>query len=277
MQILYSIEECIKWRKSLSGSVGFVPTMGALHRGHLSLVKIAKKTCDYVVVSIFINPTQFSENEDLNSYPSMINNDIKHLKNEKIDMVFIPSKEEIYNQKGDEYFYDTPLSKKLEGLSRPHFFKGVTMVVTKLFNIVNPTHAVFGEKDAQQLIIITKMISQNKSPINLIAGKTIRNKYGLAYSSRNSYLSIKEQKEASKIYQSLMLTKQLLDQGERNSQILKNEFIQSIRSVASLKLDYISIADTETLDEVNKIKKKQILVSAAVFLKNVRLIDNFIY
>jgi len=277
MQILYSIEECIKWRKSLSGSVGFVPTMGALHRGHLSLVKIAKKTCDYVVVSIFINPTQFSENEDLNSYPSMINNDIKHLKNEKIDMVFIPSKEEIYNQKGDEYFYDTPLSKKLEGLSRPHFFKGVTMVVAKLFNIVNPTHAVFGEKDAQQLIIITKMISQNKSPINLIAGKTIRNKYGLAYSSRNSYLSIKEQKEASKIYQSLMLTKQLLDQGERNSQILKNEFIQSIRSVASLKLDYISIADTETLDEVNKIKKKQILVSAAVFLKNVRLIDNFIY
>ena len=277
MQILYSIEECVRWRKSLSGSVGFVPTMGALHRGHLSLVKIAKKTCDYVVVSIFINPTQFSENEDLDSYPSMINNDIKHLKNEKIDMVFIPSKEEIYDQKGDEYFYDTPLSKKLEGLSRPHFFKGVTMVVTKLFNIVSPTHAVFGEKDAQQLIIITKMISQNKSPINLIAGKTIRNKYGLAYSSRNSYLSIKEQKEASKIYQSLMLTKQRLDKGERNSQILKNEFIQSIRSVASLKLDYISIADAETLDEVNKIKKKQILVSAAVFLKNVRLIDNFIY
>ena len=151
------------------------------------------------------------------------------------------------------------------------------MVVTKLFNIVNPTHAVFGEKDAQQLIIIKKMINQNKSPINLIAGKTIRNKLGLAYSSRNSYLSIKEQKDASKIYQSLMLIKQLLDQGEKNSQILKNEFIQSIRSVASLKLDYVSIADIETLDEVNKIKKKKILVSAAVFLKNVRLIDNFIY
>ena len=277
MQILYSIEECVKWRKSLPGSVGFIPTMGALHRGHLSLVKIAKKTCDYVVVSIFINPTQFSENEDLDSYPSMINNDIKRLKNEKIDAVFIPSKEEIYDKKGGEYFYDTPLSKKLEGLSRPHFFKGVTMVVTKLFNIVSPTHAVFGEKDAQQLIIIKKMINQNKSPINLIAGKTIRNKLGLAYSSRNSYLSIKEQKDASKIYQSLMLIKQLLDQGEKNSQILKNEFIQSIRSVASLKLDYISIADIKTLDEVNKIKKKKILVSAAVFLKNVRLIDNFIY
>ena len=220
---------------------------------------------------------QFSENEDLDSYPTMINKDIEHLKNEKIDAVFIPSQEEIYHKKDSEYFYNTPLSKKLEGLSRPHFFKGVTMVVAKLFNIVNPTHAVFGEKDAQQLIIIKNMISQNKSPINLISGKTIRNKHGLAYSSRNSYLSIKEQKEASKIYQSLMLTKKRLDQGEKNSQTLKNEFIQSIGSVASLKLDYISIADIETLDEVNKIKKKKILVSTAVFFKKVRLIDNFIY
>ena len=277
MKILYSIEEFTKWRKPLSGSVGFVPTMGALHLGHLSLVKIAKKTCDYTVVSIFINPKQFSENEDLDSYPTMINKDIEHLKNEKIDVVFIPSQEEIYHKKDSEYFYTTPLSKKLEGLSRPHFFKGVTMVVAKLFNIVNPTHAVFGEKDAQQLIIIKNMISQNKSPINLISGKTIRNKHGLAYSSRNSYLSIKEQKEASKIYQSLMLTKKRLDQGEKNSQTLKNEFIQSIGSVASLKLDYISIADIETLDEVNKIKKKKILVSTAVFFKKVRLIDNFIY
>jgi len=277
MKIFYSIEEFTKWRKPLSGSVGFVPTMGALHLGHLSLVKIAKKTCDYTVVSIFINPKQFSENEDLDSYPTMINKDIEHLKNEKIDAVFIPSQEEIYHKKDSEYFYNTPLSKKLEGLSRPHFFKGVTMVVAKLFNIVNPTHAVFGEKDAQQLIIIKNMISQNKSPINLISGKTIRNKHGLAYSSRNSYLSIKEQKEASKIYQSLMLTKKRLDQGEKNSQTLKNEFIQSIGSVASLKLDYISIADIETLDEVNKIKKKKILVSTAVFFKKVRLIDNFIY
>ena len=277
MKILYSIAECIKWRKSAHGSVGFVPTMGALHQGHLSLVKIAKKNCDYTAVSIFINPTQFSENEDLNSYPSMLEQDIELLKKELVDAVFIPSENEIYNQKSDNAFYDTPLSKKLEGVTRPHFFKGVTMVVSRLFNIVDPTHVVFGEKDAQQLIIIKKMIEENKSSITLISGKTIRNKHGLALSSRNTYLSTKEQKEASKIYHSLMLIKELLGAGEKNSQILKNEFIKSIKSVASFKLDYISIADIETLDETTKIKKKKTLVSTAVFFKEVRLIDNFIY
>lgn len=277
MKILYSIAECIKWRKSAHGSVGFVPTMGALHQGHLSLVKIAKKNCDYTAVSIFINPTQFSENEDLNSYPSMLEQDIELLKKELVDAVFIPSENEIYNQKSDNAFYDTPLSKKLEGVTRPHFFKGVTMVVSRLFNIVDPTHVVFGEKDAQQLIIIKKMIEENKSSITLISGKTIRNKHGLALSSRNTYLSTKEQKEASKIYHSLMLIKELLGAGEKNSQILKNEFIKSIKSVASFKLDYISIADIETLHETTKIKKKKTLVSTAVFFKEVRLIDNFIY
>jgi len=277
MKVLYSIAECIKWRKSAHGSVGFVPTMGALHQGHLSLVQIAKKNCDYTAVSIFINPTQFSENEDLNSYPSMLEQDIELLKKELVDAVFIPSENEIYNQKSDNAFYDTPLSKKLEGVTRPHFFKGVTMVVSRLFNIVDPTHVVFGEKDAQQLIIIKKMIEENKSSITLISGKTIRNKHGLALSSRNTYLSTKEQKEASKIYHSLMLIKELLGIGETNSQILKNEFIKSIKSVASFKLDYISIADIETLDETTKIKKKKTLVSTAVFFKEVRLIDNFIY
>tara|TARA_B100001250_G_scaffold25218_1_gene20968 strand:- start:16753 stop:17586 length:834 start_codon:yes stop_codon:yes gene_type:complete len=277
MKILYSIAECIKWRKSAHGSVGFVPTMGALHQGHLSLVKIAKKNCDYTAVSIFLNPTQFSENEDLNSYPSMLEQDIELLKKELVDAIFIPSENEIYKQKSDNAFYDTPLSKKLEGVTRPHFFKGVTMVVSRLFSIVDPTHVVFGEKDAQQLIIIKKMIEKNKSSITLISGKTIRNKHGLALSSRNTYLSTKEQKEASKIYHSLMLIKELLGTGEKNSQILKNEFIKSIKSVASFKLDYISIADIETLDETTKIKKKKTLVSTAVFFKEVRLIDNFIY
>ena len=277
MKILYSIEECINWRKSALGSVGFVPTMGALHQGHLSLVKIAKKNCDYTIVSIFINPTQFSESEDLSSYPSMLDKDIEILKEELVDAVFIPSENEIYNKKSDDYFYETPLSNKLEGITRPHFFKGVTMVVYKLFNIVNPTHVVFGEKDAQQLIIIKQMIKHNKSSITLISGKTIRNKHGLAHSSRNAYLSVKEQKEASKIFQSLMLIKKLLDGGEQNSQLLKNEFVKSIESIAAFKLDYISIADIETLDEISKIHKKKILVSTAVFFKEVRLIDNFIY
>ena len=276
MKILHSIKECAGWRKSIKGSVGFVPTMGALHLGHLSLVKISKKACDRTIVSIFINPTQFSPNEDLDSYPLTVEQDLMHLKKERVDAVFMPSEKEIYDNQNSEYFYDTPLSKKLEGIARPHFFKGVTMIVSKLFNIIKPTHAVFGEKDAQQLIIIKKMINENKLPIRLFSGKTIRDKNGLAYSSRNLYLSKKDQKLAGKIYKNLLLIKSLLDNGEKNSKILKNKFTNSINSFPVFKLDYISLACTETLDERDSVIDKT-LVSTAVFFKGVRLIDSFIY
>jgi len=276
MKILHSIEECLGWRKSIKGSVGFIPTMGALHLGHLSLVKISKKACNRTIVSIFINPTQFSDNEDLDLYPLTTEQDLMHLKKERVDAVFMPSETDLYDNQNSEYFYDTPLSKKLEGVTRPHFFKGVTMIVNKLFNIINPTHAIFGEKDAQQLIIIKKMIDENKMPIRLVSGKTIRDKNGLARSSRNSYLSKKDRELASKIYKNLLLIKSLLDSGEKNSKILKKKFTRSINSFPDFKLDYISIACTKTLNERDYVLDKT-LVSAAVFFKGVRLIDNFTY
>ena len=174
MKILRSIKECKEWRDSADGSVGFVPTMGALHRGHVSLVKISKNNCDKTIVSIFINPAQFGPGEDLESYPKTIDKDLTCLKQENVDAVFLPSANELYNNKKDEYFFKTPLSQKLEGVTRPHFFKGVTMIVSKLFEIVRPSHTVFGQKDAQQFLIISQMIKHNRLPVTMLSGKTIR-------------------------------------------------------------------------------------------------------
>ena len=276
MKILHSIQECKNWRASSSGSVGFVPTMGALHLGHISLVKISKENCKNTIVSIFINPAQFGPNEDLSLYPKTIDQDLKYLKQEGVDAVFIPTSNEIYNSKNDECFFDTPLSKKLEGITRPHFFKGVTMVVNKLFNIVMPTHVVFGQKDAQQLIIIKKMIENKNLPIKMLSGKTVRKNSGLALSSRNSYLSKKDQNIASNIYKGLMQIKEMLQKEITDANKLKDNFARFINSFAGFKIDYISIANLNTLEEVKKVNGS-VLISTAVFFKNVRLIDNFTY
>ena len=168
MQILKSIDACTQWRNSKKTTIGFVPTMGALHNGHLSLVRLSKKACKETVVSIFLNPKQFTKNEDLDSYPITIKDDLKKLEQENVDVVFIPDVNEIYKNNQDNYWFDTPLASKLEGKSRPHFFKGVTMVVHKLFQIVQPSHAVFGQKDAQQLLIIKQMIKHNNYGIKML-------------------------------------------------------------------------------------------------------------
>ena len=261
---------------SKGGSVGFVPTMGALHEGHLSLVKISKKKCDNTIVSIFINPTQFSPDEDFSAYPKTLDQDLKHLKKEGVDAVFMPAANELYKDKENEYFFDTPLALKLEGASRPHFFKGVTMVVNKLFNIVNPTHAVFGQKDAQQLLIIKHMIHDKKLSIELVSGATVRDENGLALSSRNSYLSAKNQKIASNIYKGLLTIKSLLDSGIYRVSELKQNFKDSLNIFSELKIDYISIACADSLDELEIVDRKA-LISTAVFFNKVRLIDNITF
>ena len=194
-----------------------------------------------------------------------------------VDALFLPNTEEMYQKTPDVKVPETPLFKKLEGKSRPHFFFGVTTIVAKLFNIIQPTHTFFGEKDAQQLLIIKEMIQNMEYPITLIACATIRDKNGLALSSRNQYLSNQEQKKASIIYKSLMAIKQQLDLGEKDPNILKNLYTQLILKENKLDIDYISIASTENLKEVTKIHKEKILVSTAVFFKKIRLIDNFIY
>ena len=276
MQALHSIEECIRWRMSKGGSVGFVPTMGALHEGHLSLVKISKKQCDNTIVSIFINPTQFSPDEDFSAYPKTLDQDLKHLKKEGVDAVFMPAANELYKDKENECFFDTPLALKLEGASRPHFFKGVTMVVNKLFNIINPTHTVFGQKDAQQLLIIKHMIHDKNLSIELVSGTTVRDKNGLALSSRNSYLSTENQKIASNIYKGLLTIKSLLDSGIDRVSELKQNFKDSLNAFPELKIDYISIACADSLDELEIVDRKA-LISTAVFFNKVRLIDNIAF
>ena len=276
MQVLHSIAECKHWRAAQKGSLGFVPTMGALHEGHLSLVRLSKEHCSQTLVSIFVNPAQFAPHEDFDLYPKTAKQDLKYLAGEKVDAVFIPSVNEIYKKNKEDYFFQTNLAYKLEGKSRPHFFKGVTTVVHKLFSIVNPTHAVFGKKDAQQLLIIKKMIQKKQYGIALIEAPIIRAAGGLALSSRNQYLGPAEQKQAALIYRSLMRVKDALDGGQKNAAALKEVFENSLMGASGFRVDYISIASSQTLEEV-QIVDQDILVSTAVFFGNIRLIDTFSY
>ena len=276
MHIFRSTEECRSWRINQKHTVGFVPTMGALHHGHLSLVDLSIKNCEKTLVSIFINPTQFAKNEDLDLYPRTISEDLQLLKIKNVDAVFLPKKEQMYDKKSKDYFFESQLSYKLEGKSRPHFFKGVTTIVHKLFNIINPTHAVFGQKDAQQLLIVEQMIKKKHPSIQLIKGAIVRDNNGLALSSRNNYLSKKDRLLASNIYTGLMQIKKSIDSGNKNTKDLKRIFIDFISAFPRLSIDYISIADIEKLDEVDRLEQK-VLISTAIFLNQVRLIDNFAY
>ena len=277
MLILNTINDCKNWRADQKNSVGFVPTMGALHQGHLSLIQESKKHCSKTIVSIYINPTQFSENEDLSSYPKTITRDLNNLKKLKIDAVFLPTDEEMYPKVETECFnYESPLFTKLEGKSRPHFFYGVTKIVSKLFNLVQPSHAFFGEKDAQQSRIIKQMSADLNYNIIIVSCPTVRDKKGLALSSRNQYLSKAEQTKASIIYQSLIVIKQLIQGGQKNVQVLKKTFILSVNGCSGFTVEYISIACNESLKELD-VWKPESLISTAVFYKDVRLIDNLVY
>lgn len=277
MKTIKTVDDFLKWRKNQSGSVGFTPTLGALHKGHLSLIHTSKKQCDLTIVSIFLNPTQFAPNEDLNSYPNTLEQDIQDLKELNVDILFLPTTEEMYQEGGDVSVAATPLFTKLEGKSRSHFFYGVTTIVAKLFNVIQPTHTFFGEKDAQQLYIIKQMIKDLNYAIELIPCPTIRDSNGLALSSRNQYLTKKEQLQASIIYTGLMRVKEELERGQKNPIILKQSFETILHQISVIKIDYISIASAATLDEVVEISKEIILISTAVFFNDVRLIDNFIY
>ena len=276
MKTFHLVSDCIAWRKNIVNTVGFVPTMGALHAGHVSLIKSSKKNCNKTLVSIYINPSQFSQEEDLGSYPKTIKEDLKILKGLNVDAVFLPSDNEIYPEdKPDNFTYENSLFKKLEGKSRPHFFYGVTKVVSRLFNIVSPTHTFFGEKDAQQSRIINQMIKDLNYNIRFISCPTVRSENGLALSSRNNYLSHSEQKQASVIYRGLKLVEESIKKGNVNINQLKKVFTSVINKNHNFQIDYISIACNETLEELT-IWSKNSLISVAIFYKNVRLIDNIV-
>ena len=275
MIIIKHADDFNQWRQKESLSIGFVPTMGALHKGHLSLVKKSIAICNKTVVSIFLNPTQFGPNEDLKSYPKTIESDIHLLHSAGVDVLFLPDEKEMYSRVDNVQVPESPLFKKLEGKSRPHFFFGVTTIVAKLLNVINPSHAFFGKKDAQQLIIVKEMVQKMKYSIEVIPVETQRDVNGLALSSRNQYLNDNQQKEAALIFKGLLKIKKNIISGEKNCLVLKKIFVEFISKNKNFKIDYISIADMKTLEELSEVSLKPYLVSTAVFFNNIRLIDNF--
>jgi len=279
MRVIRSIQEMYKLSESARKEgkiIGFVPTMGYLHEGHLSLIRIARKRCDLLVVSIFVNPTQFGPNEDLNSYPRDFERDSKLCEKEGVDVIFAPTAEEMYPD-GYSTWVEVkgPVTEVLCGAFRPGHFRGVTTVVAKLFNIVQPHFAVFGQKDAQQLVVIKKMTRELNFPVEIVAAPTVREKDGLAMSSRNEYLNENERKVAPKIYQSLILVKNMLLRGERDTEKIKNEMRKFLESAKLIKVQYIDIVDADTLEPL-KNARGRVMVALAAFLGRARLIDNII-
>ena len=273
MIVVNTAQEFNSWRDQQEKAVGFVPTLGALHEGHFSLVRQSKKQCDVTAVSIFLNPTQFAPSEDLDSYPNTLDADIKQLQTLQVDVLFLPTNDEMYSNVADVQVPPSNLFKKLAGQSRPHFFYGVTTIVAKLFNVIKPTHTFFGKKDAQQLRVIQQMIDVMDYQIELVACPIIRDRNGLALSSRNQYLSVEDKRIAAVIYHSLIDVKSGLN-SNKNIDQLKRAFIAAIQSNADMSVDYISIACSKTLEDITQLDGQEVLISTAVFFKSLRLIDN---
>jgi len=261
--------------KERGQKLAFVPTMGALHDGHLALVEAAKQKADVVVVSIFVNKTQFAPNEDFNNYPRTFNNDKSLLKMFDPLVIFHPSHSDIYPDNYSVWIEEEILSKKLCGKFRMGHFKGVTTVVSKLFNIVQPDYAFFGEKDYQQQLIIKKLVKDLNYPIEIVTCPTVREYDGLAMSSRNKNLSEKERKAAQMIYKALIRAKKDIEDGETDNRRVIVNMGRLLGFEPLIRVDYISLVDPHTLEDVKELKGK-ILVAIAVRIGKTRLIDNMI-
>ncbi len=258
-----------------SGKLGFVPTMGALHQGHLELVRVAQQRCDGVVVSIFVNPIQFAPKEDYRCYPRDFARDRKLLREIGVDVIFYPDVREMYPENYSTYVEVECLTQHLCGKSRPGHFRGVTTVVAKLFNIVKPHIAVFGQKDAQQAFVIKRMVRDLNFDIEIVVVPTVREPDGLAMSSRNSYLTPDERRQAVVLYQALRHAEQLIKDGERDARKVKRAMRRIIQTSSSGRIDYVEIVDTDYLKPIQLIKN-DILIALAVYFGRARLIDNLI-
>ncbi|MCK4545512.1 pantoate--beta-alanine ligase [candidate division WOR-3 bacterium] len=252
--------------------IAFVPTMGNLHAGHISLVKTAKRKCDILVVSLFVNPTQFGAGEDFDSYPRIFKEDIIKLEREGVDIIFYPSEKEMYENSKTSVYVDE-YSSILCGISRPSHFRGVTTVVAKLFNIVKPDIVLFGEKDAQQAFIIRKMVKDLNFDITIETREIIRESNGLAMSSRNSYLTDIQRKQASHIYKSLIGAKDLIRNGERDIENIKNYICKIIKDSGIEKIEYIEIVDDNNFNLIDSINGS-VRILIAIYVGKTRLIDN---
>jgi pantoate--beta-alanine ligase len=279
MKIIRTVPEMQSYGMRLlqqGNSVGFVPTMGALHEGHLSLVRRARDENDVVVASIFVNPIQFGPKEDLKKYPRALPKDLKMLEKASVDVAFVPSAEAMYPANFTTFIDVPAMTQMLCGPFRPGHFRGVATVVAKLFNIVQPTRAYFGEKDYQQLRVITRMIEDLKLPVRAIACATVREEDGLAVSSRNRYLSKAEREEAVKLYQMLYLGRELIEQKIMlNPKQLAKRLMQVTATIPRVKIDYISVVDPVTLEPMKHIRRPALL-AAAIWIGKTRLIDNVI-
>lgn len=275
MMIVSTLEELWQALRLLDRPLGLVPTMGYLHEGHLSLVRRAREECGSVAVSIFVNPTQFGPNEDLSRYPRNIEGDLKLLEAAGADLVWLPTPEEMYPPGFQTWVTVETLTAPLEGAMRPGHFRGVTTIVSKLFNAIRPEKAYFGQKDAQQAAVIRQMTRDLSYPIEIVVCPTVREADGLAMSSRNSYLNPEERRAATVLFRALTAAQAAYQNGERSAETLRRMMRETIEAEPLARLQYVSCADYDTLQELETVTSKALL-SMAVFIGKTRLIDNFI-
>lgn len=275
------VNEIIEMRKALDRergkgeTIGFVPTMGYFHQGHLELMRQARGECDVVVVSIYVNAAQFGPAEDFDSYPRDLKRDRAFASDVGVDYLFCPTDLEMYQSGYSTYVEVGEITERLCGPSRPSHFKGVTTVVAKLFNIIKPNKAYFGQKDAQQVAVIKRMVEDLNFDLEIVVGSTVREKNGLAMSSRNTYLSNPEKEEALVLYQSLNRAREMVNSGERTADRIKQEILKIIESKPQVNLEYLSICDNQTLEELKYIDGETLIALAAKVGKT-RLIDNIV-
>ena len=263
-----------KIRREQDRTIGLVPTMGALHEGHLSLVREARRMCDVVVVSVFVNPAQFGPTEDYEHYPRDLTKDTAILTDYNVDYIFAPSSEEMYPKDFSTYVNVGGISKPLEGERRPGHFRGVATVVSILLNTVRPDFAFFGQKDAQQAVIIKRMVRDLAFDTEIVVLPTVREDSGLAISSRNLYLSADEQDSASVIHRGLTKAKEIFKKGERHADKLEEIVRTTIESEPRVRVDYVSVVDADTLEKLDKLDERSILIAVAAYVGKTRLIDN---
>ena len=273
MQVAKTIPELRTLRQQVSGSVGFVPTMGYLHQGHMALVKQAKIENSAVIVSIYVNPSQFGPREDFASYPRDLDQDLELLRREGAYIVFVPSDAEMYPPEFSSWIDVEKVTERLEGAYRPGHFRGVATVVAKLFNIVQPSRAYFGQKDAQQVVVIKRMVTDLNMGLEIVVVPTVRESDGLAMSSRNVYLSPEERQAATVLFKALTLAWQLRQSWENDAGEIRRQMTSLIEKEPLARIDYVSIADAETLEELNLLDRPA-LASLAVRIGSTRLIDN---
>ena len=265
--------EFIAQARAVGNTIGLAPTMGALHEGHLSLVRYCQKECDFTVVSIFVNPTQFGPGEDFESYPRSFEADCAACRDLGVDLIFAPSAEEMYPRENFTWVDVDRISTHLCGVSRPGFFRGVCTVVAKLFNVIEPDVAYFGEKDAQQLAVITRMVADLNLPIEIRGCPIVRESDGLAMSSRNKYLDSEQRRQAVCLFQTLQHARQMIENGQTDSSVLINAMKAIIEKQPQARIDYISIVDRDLMQPLAKIDRP-VRIALAVHLGPARLIDN---